>query len=259
MAHADPRPEPGYVAPKKVLLGPPQFLDPGEPVVILTVLYESEEFDVGYVNAMAKMLKKHLTRPYEYWAVSNVPEKVAAIDGVHKSIPMLSELPSKYCKMEMWRPDIAAMAKGRMILATDLDHVFVSNMDKLTSYKGEHCMMRSFAPHIHSENRGAGGLQIYRAGFGTQFYEMFASNPEFYMQHYPLGHCRGDMLFIQRHSPVVHHTLQDILPDVKIYSYLKHSVFGRVPKDAVMIAFHGKNNPRNCMDKHAWIGEHWCP
>lgn len=89
-------------------------------------------YDSGYVNRMANMLRRHLSRPYELVCVT---DDTAGLDSSIRVIELPSEvaaLPGEYRKLYVFHRSLAARI-GARVLMLDLDLVIVGPIDELVA------------------------------------------------------------------------------------------------------------------------------
>lgn len=257
-----PNPEPGYVEPKKKTQGKELIkLSENEKIVVLTVFrtglipFNKKEYNVDYVSAINNALKRNLTRPFEHWCITNKPEQVEKIGDVKVFSTSSPHLNSKYCKLELFRPDVHKKAQGKQIFTIDLDTVIIANIDDMFSYGGEFIMRRDRRYRWY----GSSPLMSFKAGFGTHFYETFVEKPDLYKKHYPLYSGRGDQLFLYRHTKVAPQFWQEMFGEHKIMVWRDvipgHKSFS---KHTSIVFFCGMHTP----PKHLnipWVKKHWVP
>lgn len=255
-----PEPEPDYMQPAKSLpANPVPLLPPDAPVVFLTVLrsgwisYNQKEFGPYYVAAMASMLERNVTRPYELWCITDLGDSVRAMLGDRvRAFPLEKrEFISKYCKLELFRPDIHATAEGRRIITIDLDTIITGNIDDLVSYGGDFAMLQ----HPRMKHYGMSGMMSFPAESCTYLYSRFANRPQYYKTHYPLYHGRGDQLWINRQLHVLPHIWEEMFPGrIRDFRTIKN---GEEPPGGVgIVYFWGKETPY----KHInipWVARQW--
>ena len=252
-----PGPEPEYRMPHKPTpAGRVNMLDNDEPVIVLAVLragwidYNQKEFGPEYVRAMAGMLARNVARPYEFWCVTDLTVEVQALECCRVWPLGREDFTSKYCKLELFRPDIHAAAAGRRIISIDLDTVIVGNIDDILGYGGPFAMLG----HPRIAHWGLSGMMSFPAGSVTCLYEKFAAWPEHYKEYYPLYNGRGDQLWINRQLPVLPHVWQGLFPG-RIMDF--STVPGDGPKKEVSIVyFWGKDTPEKHLGK-PWVRKNW--
>ncbi|MDY6903670.1 MAG: galactosyltransferase-related protein [Thermodesulfobacteriota bacterium] len=253
-----PPPEPDYQPVEKLLPADPvPLLAPDDPVIILTVLrsgwidYNEKEFGPRYLAAMADMLCRHVTRPYELWCITDMVKAVKISNPEIRTFPLArADFAKKYCKLELFRPDVHAAAAGRRIVTIDLDTLIIGNIDDLLGYAGAFAMLR----HPNTAHYGMSGLMSFPARSVTHLYDTFSARPDYYKIHYPLYKGRGDQLFINRHLVVLPHVWEDIWPDA-IMDFRDVPEDGPPPETRI-VYFWGKETP----DKNLhipWVADAW--
>lgn len=200
-------------------------------VRVITVLRTGKGFKPAYVQALHRQVRRWLPGA-ETVCLTN-EESIAG----EETIPLQYNWPGWWSKMELFRPDIEGD-----LLFMDLDTIIVGPLDEIAATTKLTVLRDFYRPHAL-----ASGIMFIpekdRAGIWTAWMR----DPESviaYQRH-------GDQGFLERFWHDEADRWQDVLPG-KLVSYKadvrKHDEV--VPKDARIIAFHGKPRPWDLSKEH---------
>lgn len=194
---------------------------------IVTVLKTSPDYKKEYVDLLYNQCKKHAPK-VEFVCISDDP----TVPG--------------YIKMEhswpRWWPKMEIFKIHGPVLYLDLDTIIVNNIDDLIKKASQHEFVgiRDFYKD-HRMQRTLGSGVMFWTGDMRYLYEEFLKDPQKNMDECTTTRWWGDQGFIEK--TIKHKVVywQDITPQ-KLVSWKVHCKNG-VPKDAAIIAFHGKPKP----------------
>jgi hypothetical protein len=194
---------------------------------IVTVLKTSNDYKKEYVDLLYKQCQKYAPK-IEFVCISDDP-----------SVP-------GYIKMEhdwpRWWPKMEIFKIPGPVLYLDLDTIIVSDLNEIIKKASQYEFVgiRDFYKDRRMERTLGSGVMFW-TGDMKYLYEEFLKNPQKNMDECTTGRWWGDQGFIEK--TIKHKVVywQDILPR-KIVSWKVHCKAG-VPKDASIIAFHGKPKP----------------
>ncbi len=194
---------------------------------IITVLKTSNEYKKEYVDLIYNQCKQHAPSA-EFICISDDP----TVPGYVK---MEHDWPRWWPKMEMFKiPGPALYLDLDTIVVADLSEIFL----KASQY--EFVGIRDFYKDFRMQRTLGSGIMFW-SGDMRYLYEEFLKDPQKNMSECTTNIWWGDQGFIEK--TIKHHVVywQDIVPR-KIVSWKVHCKKG-VPKDAHIIAFHGKPKP----------------
>jgi len=194
---------------------------------IVTVLKTSNDYKKDYVDLLYEQCQKYASN-IEFVCISDDP-----------SVP-------GYIKMEhdwpRWWPKMEIFKIPGPVLYLDLDTIIVSDLNEIleTACQYEFVAIRDFYKDHKMERTLGSGIMFWTVDM-KYLYEEFLKNPQKNMDECTTSRWWGDQGFIEK--TIKHKVVywQDILPR-KIISWKVHCKNG-VPKDASIIAFHGKPKP----------------
>ena len=194
---------------------------------IVTVLKTSNDYKKDYVELLYKQCQKYAPG-IEFVCISDDP-----------SVP-------GYVKMEhawpRWWPKMEIFKIQGPVLYLDLDTIIVSDLkpilENVTKY--DFVAIRDFYKDRRMQRTLGSGVMAWN-GDMKYLYDEFLKDPERHMQECTTSRWWGDQGFIEK--TIKHHVVywQDVFPQ-KLVSWKVHCRNG-VPKDAAIIAFHGKPKP----------------
>lgn len=200
-------------------------------------------YGVEYVNRLHSMVKRHLTVPFRFIALTD--DRHGLDDGID-FIRLPSTLEKWWGKLWMFKRGL--FPDGSRCLFFDLDTVIVDNIDDIAGYNGQIATLRDF----YYPNRLGPAIVAWRAGdLAAWIWD------EWDCQGQPRDRM-GDLWWLNnldqgRFAKSVD-ILQNLYPD-QIYSYKAHGLGKCYPDGASIVCFHGEPKPHNCGS--AWVAEHW--
>jgi hypothetical protein len=225
------------------------------------------QFGPQTVNTLARMVKRHLTVPHRFSCITDDP---AGIDSSIRIIPLWDDFasvpnpsnganPSCYRRLRMFAPDAAEII-GERIVSLDLDMVLVGDVTPLFDRAEDFVIWGGQS--VQPKNRGAvynwynGSFMVLRAGTRPQVWTDFdpATSPRRAHE----ANCRGsDQGWIAYRLGKKEAIVGE---SDGVYSYRNHILpSGRLPKNARMVAFHGRFDPwhTTIAARHDWIRTHY--
>lgn len=194
---------------------------------IVTVLKTSNDYKKDYVELLYKQCQKYAPG-IEFVCISDDP-----------SVP-------GYVKMEhawpRWWPKVEIFKIQGPVLYLDLDTIIVSDLNSILENvtKYDFVAIRDFYKDRRMQRTLGSGVMAWNGNM-KYLYDEFLKDPERHMQECTTSRWWGDQGFIEK--TIKHHVVywQDVFPQ-KLVSWKVHCRNG-VPKDAAIIAFHGKPKP----------------
>lgn len=195
---------------------------------LVTVLRTSDSYKKEYVDMIYSQCKKFAPN-IEFVCISD-----------DENVPGYSKMFHDWPK---WWPKIEIFRIHGPVLYLDLDTIIVKNIDELINAAKTHdfVSLRDFYKEKDKLERTIGSGVLFWRGDMTYLYEEFLKNPERHMKECTTGRWWGDQGFIEKHLKETPTFWQDVAPN-KIVSWKMHCKFG-IPKDAAIVAFHGKPKP----------------
>lgn len=194
---------------------------------ILTVLKTSDTYKKEYVDLIYAQCQKY-AKDIDFICISDDP-----------SVP-------GYVKMEhdwpRWWPKMEIFKFEGPVLYLDLDTIIVNDITKvLESAKGKSFIaLRDFYKNAKMQRTVGSGIMYWEGNF-RYLYDIFAENPDKHMKECNNERWWGDQGFIEKYLKTEPVYWQDIVTN-KIVSWKVHCKTG-VPKEAVIVAFHGNPKP----------------
>lgn len=210
------------------------------------------------VNALARMVKKHYSRPAQVICVTDDP---TGIDPDIKIVPDdkdFADIPSPhggmsptcYRRLRMFRPD-AEKWFGPRFVSTDLDVVLTADVTHLWDRLEDITLYRD--PLYPNQYNGS--MIVMNAGSRPEVWTLFdpARSPRTAQA---LGYRGSDQAWISACLP------GEIAlgPSDGIYSYRKdiEPAGGKLPANARIVVFHVKSDPWSPeAQRLPWVREHW--
>jgi hypothetical protein len=200
----------------------------GDSMKIITVLRTSDSYKREYVELLYEQCKKFISH-FEFICISD-DNKVPGY------VKMEHDWPKWWPKMEIFK------IRGPA-LYIDLDTVIVNNIDDILeeSQKYDFIAIRDFYKEKDRLERTLQSAILFWKDDMSYLYEEFKKDSVRYMKECTTERWWGDQGFIEKHTKITPSYWQDIIPE-KIVSWKVHCKNG-VPKNASIIAFHGKPKP----------------
>ena len=187
---------------------------------VLTVLRSGGEYKPEHVERLAAQVEEY-NPGVEFACLSDVPTP-GWIKAQH-------DWPGWWCKIEAFR-------LAGPVLYMDLDTTIVGDLTPLLRVSERFTVLRDF--NYPQRDMGS-GIMAWRGDMGA-LYRLFAQNPRLHIAENSSPRWWGDQGFIERNTSVRAYW-QDVAPGA-VVSWKKHCRNG-VPKDARVVAFHGKPRP----------------
>jgi hypothetical protein len=214
----------------------------GKDELVVCCLKWGTAYGPDYVNTLADMVRRNLSRQHRFVCFTDRPEGVRC-----ETMPIEPSLPHWWGKLTLFRHPVP----GRL-LYLDLDSVIVGSIDPLAAYDGPFCIVRRY-----DSDRGYGSAVMSIApDFGRAVWDRFARDPVA-----AIAHCRrhadppwnsGDQRWLELTVPQAD-CWQDVAPG-HVVSYKLHCREG-LPPAARIATFHGRPKPHEAPEN--WVREHW--
>lgn len=211
-------------------------------------------FTPATVYALKGMIARFYDRPHRFVCVTDEPEALPGIETIRlwddcARIPSRfgHSYPSCYRRLKVFAPDAGDLF-GERLVSIDLDTVIVGDLVPLFDRPDDFVIWgESDYPHTTPY---CGALWMLRTGTRSKVWTEFdeQTSPDLAWSHGCRGSDQGWLAYILgRHEATW--TRRD-----GVYSWRKHIKAGPLPRDARLVAFHGKQKP---WDKHgqraAWV------
>lgn len=202
-------------------------------------------YTAGHVNTLGRMLKRHLTIPYEFVCITDDPVGIEC-----RTIPLWDkcrDLGGCFNRLWAFSQDFALL--GDRFALVDLDVVITGNCDHIFGI-GDDFAMHEYdypeRPHQHYN----GSLVIMDRGARRQVWDRFdpATTPqEIAKDNTRIG---SDQKWI---STVLGAGERKLGPEQGVHEALK--VGGSLPSNAAMVFFSGPRDPTQ--REHGWVRQHY--
>lgn len=229
------------------------------------------KYDAVYVNRLASMVRRHLSRPHRFVCFTDDPRGLES--GIERQPLPEVELPEGipergWRKLGTFQRGLAGLSGPTLFL--DLDVVLVDGIDAFFEYPGEFCIIRDYRRFRRESYVGNSSVYRFEAGAWEGILEHFRAerdsirtrfrNEQEYLSHYV--HSRGKL----KHWP--REWCRSFKRDCMWKGPLGHFLVPRIPEGARIIVFHGHPHPdeailgRSGSWKRAvrpthWVAEHW--
>ena len=199
-----------------------------------------------YVLRLRNMLRRNSTMPYRFVCFTDRDELLKTnFDDIEMvRIPEIAKnLRKNFVKFWVYAKDNGI--DGRVILF-DLDMIILNNIDDMLAYPGVWCGIKAFRSTVH--HLGGGMVSFQKKKCEWLWDELYNNREMWEMK------CRGNERFVyEALLSSTTDTWQDLYPNALV-SYKRQCLTG-IPKDARIVAFHGKPRPHEVMDK--WVKKYW--
>jgi len=211
------------------------------------------------VYALREMIRRHYAKPHRFVCVTDQPEELPGIEAIKlwndfADVPsnIGRGYPSCYRRLKLFAPDAGATF-GPRVVSIDLDVVVVGDMSPLFDRHEDFVIWGQSDFKTQAYN---GSLWMLRTGTRPQVWQNFnpLSSPRAAAQAGCKGSDQGWMCYVL--GP---HEAKWTQRD-GVYSYRKHVAPGgnRLPADARIVAFHGKDDPWTYRSQQIrWIRQHY--
>lgn len=218
-------------------------------------------FDATAVNTLFRMVDRHFSAPHRKICVTNLPKGIDPSieivkdteDFAHVQNPHGSHNPSCYRRLRMFKRD-AADVFGERFVSLDLDTVITGDLTPLFDRPEDFVIWGQADPR--SKGWVNGSLMMLTAGARPQVWEQFNPrlSPLATKRAGSFGSDQGWLGHVLGRKEATWSTADGV------YSYRVHiAPNGNVlPKNARLVAFHGKHDPwsYHCMQV-PWIQAHY--
>lgn len=214
-------------------------------ITVAMVLKTGGSYDSGYVNALAKAIRKNTTRDIEIACLTDNSTGFKYVDTV---IPFKHDFPRWWGKIELFRPDLF---EDRQVFYADLDTVITGNIDEILDFQYDFCGLRDFYKMVTLGS----GLMSWNSPKVHKIYTNFLDKSNSVISSY----SDGDQEWIDQNKPRTVY-FQDIFPK-EVISFKKdcQKPDGSIilPSEARIVCFHGTPKPHNVTNPV--IRDHWTP
>ena len=212
------------------------------------------------VYALREMIARHYQRPHRFVCVTDEPHAVPGIEAItiwsdHDNVPspIGHSYPSCYRRLKLFAPEAGQMF-GPKVVSIDLDMVIVGRLEPLFDVDVDFKIWgESDFPGRQAYN---GSLWMLRTGTRPRVWTEFNPKTSPSIAHHAgsRGSDQGWINFILGKKEATWSRKDGV------YSWRKHvaRLGGRLPDDARVVAFHGKEDPWNYrMQQIPWIQQHY--
>lgn len=212
-------------------------------MITVACVWTGNKYGVEYVERLRNMVARHLPLDHRFVCITDRPNEVP-----HGVLPIYTELPGWWAKMEVFNPD---SRMGNHTVFFDLDTVIVDDLTSLVELNCVFGICENFTKRAGHKtwscNYGSCVMSL-APGWGRHVYNAFMRNPNTWMDQCP----RGDQQAIEEIQPGATY-LQYVLPDGYFLGY--RDMTESKPKGCAIVIFAGSNKPHNCA--HQWIKDAW--
>lgn len=225
-------------------------------------------YSADYVNRLHNMVKRHLTKPFDFVCFTDDPkglQKGIIVKPIPEITVPLKNQYSPWKKLALYKKDLEGLSGKALFL--DLDVVIVDNIDCFFDYSDKFSIIENWT----QKGRGIGNSSVFCFTIGQypKIYDDFQRDPNPIVNEHD-----NEQIYL---SKVIGEN-KDYFPDTWCRSFKRHCVnksFIRLfkeahfPKDAKIIVFHGNPKPDEAMEgrwpgrlipymrKATWIQDHW--
>lgn len=207
-------------------------------LIVASVLRSGGQYTPAHVRTLRAMVKRHLPLEHRFCVLTDQTEAFDWTGGDHgiNAIPFLSDWPHWFSKINLFGSIFNAWLPDR-ILYFDLDTVICGDLSEMASRK-EPLIVQGDTYRRPPKTQKIGyqsSIMAWDAGTLTHVYDSFAANPAEAMA--TVGKI-GDQLWLELKAPGA--TFWEVTNPGQTVSYKKQCMNGRLPKDARVVDFHGK-------------------
>lgn len=213
-------------------------------------------FTGKHVNALARMVDRHYTKPHRVLCITNDPidiERGITIvtddeDFLDVPSPHGGMSPTCYRRLRMFKPDIGQVF-GERFVSIDLDVVLTGDVTPLWDRPEDIVLYRD--PLYPTQFNGS--MVLMTAGSRPQVWDDFDPLVSPRMARVS-GKVGSDQSWISYKLPGE----ATWGPEDGVYSYRKDiENTGVLRKDARVVVFHGRTDPWTTGQRLPWVREHW--
>lgn len=211
-------------------------------LTIACVMRSGGIYNAEWVRKLRDGVARNLRTPHRFVCLSDV-------DVPCERIPLLHDWPGWWSKIELFRPGVITGPA----LYFDLDNLPVGDLSQLAACEHDFAMLRNF----NRPEYASSCVMWFKESAPAHVYEKFAADPQgwmtFHVEHRD-GPYLGDQAFIwdcfERKVPFID------IPAMTVCSYKKDFLrLGKLPDNAVMVAFGGSYKPNTVKNK--WVTRAW--
>lgn len=189
-----------------------------------------------YVNNLAAMVRRNITRPYRFVCLTDDPKGLH--DGIEaKPLPSII-LRGWWAKLYLFAPNVFPV--GERVLYFDLDTLILDNIDDYADYGGEFAGLGCFRSH----RIFGSGLMAWPAGSVDHIWTDWMSAGR------PVGDGADDSWIASVHPDAVR--IQRKLQGVVSYKF--HKCAKGPPEGARIVCFQRRPKPHECTN---WVKQVW--
>lgn len=212
-------------------------------ITVLCIWQSGTDFDYyPYVSRLRNMVFRHLSRPHEFVCITDCPDYVDC-----RTIDIKYSFPGKWCKMEMWRPDLSV--RGNRVLFLDLDEVVVNTLDPLLDLEGD-LILTQCAYNYNAKNP----RRIARYSSAVVLYDSPNVRPQIWN-----GFDRkcvperfvGDQDYVGFLCPN-----EGTFPEKWVYKYRKER-HQRAPETEASVMSFASTKPHQVENELSWVSQYW--
>lgn len=213
-------------------------------ITVACVLRSGGTYDAEWVAKLQRGVARHLSSPHRFTCLSDV-------DVPCERIPLNVDWPGWWSKLALFEPGVF---QGP-VLYLDLDTVVVGSLEDIAAYPHKFTMAHEFwRPTLLCSTAMAWN------GDYSFLFDAFARDPIGLAHHYdkllPNEGRIGDQAFIEDQLAGQHvDTFRDLFGERSIASYKVHNCQSAPPRDAAVVAFHGRPKPDQL--QHGWVKSAW--
>ncbi len=213
-----------------------------------------KKYDADYMNRLYNGIKKNMTKPFKLYCITDIPE---GLNPEIKDIKLETKFSGWMKKSILFDEKILNQIEGinenSLICFIDLDMIIYNNIDFLTEYKGNFCLMKTDDIQCEGSHNGYNSsIVLYRRNFGRKIYDTMekyekeVTNQIVRFDHY--------LEFIVKNSDFTQDVFVGKILDYN--TYCKDKSLNDLPKDGAIIAFPRSPKPHQCSEE--WISKFWC-
>jgi hypothetical protein len=202
-------------------------------LTVACVFKSGGEYTPEHVRALQRGFAQHLTIPYRFVCLSDVPGQGYDV------IPLTQNWPGWWSKLELFRPNVFAGDQLDLfapVFFADLDTCIVGNCDDIV-LGHRFTVLENF----WSDQRIGSGLMAWDTDL-SHIFHAFKQSPSQFIREYTTTERWGDQGFIRYNTPTEPERFQHKFVG-RVVSYKFHVKDKGVPPGASIVCFHGKPRP----------------
>lgn len=197
----------------------------------------------AHVVRLKRMLDRHAPAYDRFVCLTHEPQS-AFPDDVY-ALPLFQGWPGWWNKIEFFRPGLFNTARA---VSFDLDVLIIADLTPLFRADGPFLMHRDFVRLPNGDAAGSSTVMAWERGWRELYLDLLNEDIKAKIARYDRAPCLGDQGWVWERIGEHVGFVDDIQPG--IYSYKLHCRNG-LPRDAVLISFHGKPKPDDVTDE--WV------